>query len=115
MRGRALASEVLPFSFREVQGADERLRQALLASYVDSTVLRDVIERHDIRQPVALRSLVRQLLSQPAGRFSVHRLHADLRSQGFAIGKDTVHALIDHLEAAYLLRTVPIASESTPA
>jgi hypothetical protein len=57
----------------------------------------------------------RQLLSQPAGRFSVHRLHADLRSQGFAIGKDTVHTLIDHLEAAYLLRTVPIASESIPA
>lgn len=38
-----------------------------------------------------------------------------LRYQGFAIGKDTVHALIDHLEAAYLLRTVPIASESIPA
>jgi predicted AAA+ superfamily ATPase len=79
---------------------------------VDSTVLRDVIERHDVSQPVALRALVRQLLGQPAGRFSVHRLHADLRSQGFAIAKDTVHALIDHLEAAYLLRSVPIASES---
>lgn len=150
MRGRALACEVYPFSFREalrhrgvepeagrpltaaarsraqqallsylqaggfpeVQAADERLRAALLTSYVDSTVLRDVIERHDISQPVALRSLVRQLLGQPAGRFSVHRLHADLRSQGFAIAKDTVHALIDHLEAAYLLRSVPMASES---
>lgn len=32
MRGRALACEVFQFSFREVQGADERLRQALLAS-----------------------------------------------------------------------------------
>jgi hypothetical protein len=150
MRGRALACEVFPFSFREalrhqgrepavgeplsaaqrsgyqqallrylqaggfpeVQGAEERLRAALLTSYVDSTVLRDVIERHDVSQPVALRALVRQLLGQPAGRFSVHRLHADLRSQGFAIAKDTVHALIDHLEAAYLLRSVPIASES---
>jgi predicted AAA+ superfamily ATPase len=55
---------------------------------------------------------VRQLLGQPAGRFSVHKLHADLRSQGFAIGKDSVHGLIDHLEAAYLMRTLPIASES---
>jgi hypothetical protein len=34
---------------------------------------------------------------QPAGRFSAHRLQADLRSQGFAIAKDTVHDLIDHL------------------
>lgn len=150
MRGRALACEVFPFSFREslrhrgeepeagrplsaaqrsrtqqrllqylqgggfpeAQGADDRLRAALLASYVDSTVLRDVIERHGVSQPVALRSLLRQLLGQPAGRYSVHRLHADLRSQCFAIGKDTLHALIDHLEAAYLLRSVPIASES---
>ena len=150
MRGRALACEVLAFSFREalrhgeqepetgqpissatrsrlqqallryldaggfpeVQGVDERLRTALLASYVDSTVLRDVIERHNVSQPVALRALVRQLLGQPAGRFSVQKLHGALRSQGFAISKGTVHALIAHLEAAYLLLTVPIASES---
>ncbi|MEB3261475.1 MAG: ATP-binding protein [Cyanobacteriota bacterium] len=150
MRGRALACEVLPFSFREalrhgaqepetgqpissatrsrlqqallrylevggfpeVQSVDERLRTALLASYVDSTVLRDVIERHNVSQPVALRALVRQLLGQPAGRFSVQKLHGALRSQGFAISKDTVHALIAHLKAAYLLLTVPIASES---
>jgi len=59
--------------FPEVQGADERLRQALLASYVDSTVLRDVIERHDIRQPVALRSLVRQLLTLGGCLSSAHR------------------------------------------
>lgn len=150
MRGRALACEVFPFSFREalrhrglepvpgrplsaatrsrcqqallqylheggfpeVQGVEERLRLALLSSYVDSTVLRDVIERHNVSQPVALRALVRQLLGQPAGRFSVHKLHGDLRSQGFTIAKDTVHGLIEHLEAASLLRTVPLASES---
>jgi predicted AAA+ superfamily ATPase len=150
MRGRALACEVLPFSFREalrhrqqepepgrplsaarrsrcqqallqylqaggfpeVQAVDERHRAALLTSYVDSTVLRDVIERHNVSQPLALRALVRHLLGQPAGRFSVHKLHGDLRSQGFTIAKDTVHALVDHLEAAYLLRTLPVASES---
>ena len=98
--------------FPEAQGLDERHRAALLSSYVDSTVLRDVIERHDVCQPVALRALVRQLLGHPAGRFSVHKLHGDLRSQGYAIAKESVHALIEHLEAAYLLRTVPIASES---
>ncbi|MFO7628478.1 MAG: DUF4143 domain-containing protein [Prochlorococcaceae cyanobacterium] len=42
----------------------------------------------------------------------MHKLHADLRSQGFAIAKDSVHALEDHLEASFLLRLVPLASES---
>lgn len=98
--------------FPELQGLDERHQAALLTSYVDGTVLRDVIERHNVSQPVALRALVRQLMAQPAGCFNVHKLHGALRSQGFTIAKNTVHALIDHLEAAYLLRTVPIASES---
>lgn len=98
--------------FPEAQGLDERFRAHLLCGYVDSTVLRDVIERHNVSQPVALRSLVRQLLGQSGGRFSVHKLHGDLRSQGFAIAKDSVHALIDHLTAAFLLRTIPLASES---
>ena len=98
--------------FPEAQGLDARFCAHLLASYVDSTVLRDVIERHNVSQPVALRSLVRQLLGQSGARFSVHKLHGDLRSQGFAIAKDSVHALVDHLEASFLLRLVPLASES---
>ena len=52
------------------QGLDERFRAHLLSGYVDGTVLRDVIERHNVSQPVALRSLVHQLLGQSGGRFS---------------------------------------------
>ncbi|MFM7549911.1 MAG: hypothetical protein ACKO8I_13800 [Cyanobacteriota bacterium] len=47
------------------------------------------------------------LLGQSGGRFSVHKLHGDARSQGFAIAKDSVHALVDHLEASFPLRLVP--------
>lgn len=53
--------------FPEVQGIEERGRRLLLGSYVDSTMLRDAIERHGIRQPLALQWLVRQLLGNGGG------------------------------------------------
>ena len=64
---------------------------------MDSTVLRDVIERHAVRQPLALQWLVRQLLSHGVGSFSLNRLHGALKSQGLAISREHLAELVDHL------------------
>jgi hypothetical protein len=79
---------------------------------VDAVILRDVIERHGITSIVVLRRLARQLLGAAAGMFSVHRFLGDLRSQSVTASKDTLHALLAHLEDAFLLRLVPLASSS---
>ena len=151
MRGRALESVVLPFSFREslrhagrepltapeylvkaerswldkqlvtfldqggfpeAQGLDARNRVALLSGYVDVVLLRDVVERHGISHPLVLRWMVRQLLGSAASPFSVNKFHVDLKSQGVAVGKDTLHAYLGHLEDAFLLRCIGIATDS---
>lgn len=98
--------------FPEAQGAEPRDRTALLAGYVDVVVLRDVIERHAVTNPLALRWLQRQLLANPGGAFSVKKHYDTLRSQGVAIGKDTLHAYLAHLEDAFLVRTVAMHSAS---
>ncbi len=98
--------------FPEVQLADERSRRLLLSSYVDSTVLRDVIERHAIRQPLALQWLVRQLLSHGGGSFSLNRLHGALKSQGLAISREHLAELVDHLESAFLIRSLSVVGGS---
>ena len=98
--------------FPEAQRAARQDRLALLKGYVDVMVLRDVIERHDVSNPHALRWLQRQLLSTPGGSFSVKKLYDTLRSQGVPIAKDTLHAYLDHLEDAFLLRTVSMHSSS---
>ncbi|MGH9840571.1 MAG: hypothetical protein ACREEM_17475 [Blastocatellia bacterium] len=36
----------------------------------------------------------------------------DLRSQGVTVAKDTLHALLAHLEDAFLVRLAPIATGS---
>ncbi|MCB2205868.1 ATP-binding protein [bacterium] len=151
MRGRALQTVVLPFSFREAlrhqgmepsrkwkrltkaersvidahlhaylkeggfpeaQGLETRDRRLLLRSYVDVAVLRDVLERHGISNPTSLRWLQRQLLSSPAGTFSIQKHYDTLRSQGIAVAKDTVHAYLEYLEDAFLVRIVSMHTGS---
>jgi len=98
--------------FPEAQGATARDRAALLLGYVDVVILRDVIERHAVSNPLALRWIERQLLANPGGAFSVKKHYDTLRSQGVAVGKDTLHDYLAWLEDAFLVRTVSMHSSS---
>jgi len=98
--------------FPESLGVRGRDRMELLKSYVDVTLLRDVIERHEVSNPTALRWMVRHLLANPAGSFSVNRFHNDLKSQGITAGRESVYDYLGFLEDAFLLRTVPISTTS---
>jgi hypothetical protein len=98
--------------FPEAQGMDTRTRHELLRNYVDVVLLRDVMERHNLSQPQILRWLVQQLLGNAAGAFSIHKFFSDLRSRGTAVGKDTLHQMLAHLEDAFLLSTVGLATDS---
>ena len=98
--------------FPEAQGLDAHNRFELLRSYVDVVLLRDVIERYAVSQPVVLRWMVRQLLGNAAGAFSINKFHADLKSQGVAVGKDTLHSYLAHLDDAFLLRSITIDTDS---
>lgn len=109
---KALLDYLRGGGFPEAQGLAMRDRQELLKGYVDVVLLRDVIERHAVSHPVALRWMVRQLLGNPAGAFSVNKFYGDLKSQGIAVAKDTLHSYLAHLEDAFLLRTLSIATDS---
>lgn len=98
--------------FAEAQGLDARSRTELLRSYVDVVLLRDVLERHNLGQPQVLRWLVQQLLGNAAGEFSINKFHADLRSRGVPVAKDTLHQMLAHLEDAFLLHSVSLATDS---
>ncbi|MCC6928372.1 MAG: ATP-binding protein [Gemmatimonadaceae bacterium] len=98
--------------FPEAQGTDVRDRARLLTGYVDTMVLRDVIERHRVTNPIALRALQRHLLAAPGGSFTVHKFYNFLKSQGVPIAKDTLHAYLDNLRDAFLVRVIDMHSAS---
>ncbi|HET6231050.1 MAG TPA: ATP-binding protein [Longimicrobiaceae bacterium] len=98
--------------FPEAQKTERRDRLSLLKGYVDVMVLRDVVERHRVSNPQALRWLQRHLLATPGGSFSMKKLYDSLRSQGVAVAKDTLYEYLDHIEDAFLVRTVSMHSRS---
>jgi uncharacterized protein len=98
--------------YPEAQGVTGRDLFDLLRGYVDTAMLRDVVERHAVSHPLALRWMVRHLLGNAGGSFSVNRLEKDLRSQGVRVARDTLHDYLAHLEDAFLVRTISIATES---
>jgi hypothetical protein len=93
-------------------GLEIRDRFDLLAGYVDVALLRDVIERHQVSNPHALRWMIRHLLGNAAGEFSVSKFYNDLKSQGIAVSRDTLYAFLSHLEDAFLVRTIFLATSS---
>lgn len=98
--------------FPEAQGLNPAHRRQLLQGYIDVLLLRDVIERHQVANVTALRWLVRRLLGSPAGLFSVTRFSADLKSQAIPVSRDNLYEFLTHLEDAFLLQTVPVATDS---
>jgi uncharacterized protein len=98
--------------FPETQGLAAALRVELLQGYVDTVLFRDIVERYRVAQVSALRWVTRHCLRSAAGSISVHRLHRDLGSQGLGVAKDAVAAMLGHLVDAFLVSTVPLASDS---
>jgi hypothetical protein len=109
---RAFSEWLTVGGFPEAQGLDRGSREQLLRDYVDVAMLRDVVERHKVSNVTGLRWLVRHLLGNAAGLFSVERFYAALKSQGVAIAKDTVHQLLAYLEDCFLVRMVWVESAS---
>ena len=98
--------------FPEAQNLGAADRYELLLRYVDVAMLRDVMERHNVSHVAALHWLVRQLLGSPGGLFSVERFYARLKSQGLAVSRDTLYALVRYLEDSFLVRTVWMEADS---
>ena len=109
---RALLDWLATGGFPEAQGLDAESRHQLYRDYVDVAVLRDVVERHQVRNVTALRWLVRHLLGNAGSTFSVEKFHAVLRSQGLPVARDTLHEYLAYLEDCYLVRVVWMESDS---
>lgn len=98
--------------FPEVQGIDNEYRIRILQDYLDVVILRDLVERYRISNTVSLRYMIRHLLNSAAGLFSINKFYNDLKSQGIACSKNTLHEHLGYLSDAYLFFPVPVHTHS---
>jgi len=108
----ALREYLVCGGFPEAQGLDAESRYRLLLDYVDVAILRDVVERHGVSNIVSLRWLVRHLLGNPGGLFSVEKFYAALKSQGLTVARDTLHLLLSYVEDCFLVRVAWVEGTS---
>ena len=98
--------------FPDVQGLVEAERIQTLQDYVQLVLLRDIIDRHEVKNVHAVRFFSLALLQSSGSLTSVNKLVNDLKSRGIAVGKDTLYELLDYFIDAYLLFTIPVFDRS---
>lgn len=106
---------LLKGGFPEVQSVVDDHRVRILQEYVDVVILRDIVERYQVSNVLPLRYLIRHLLASPATLFSINKFHNDLKSQGVACGKNTLHEYFEYLTDTYLVYPISICSRSVRA
>ena len=101
--------------FPEVQGTEKNLRIEILQGYIDSVLLKDVIERHKISNVTVLKYLVQTIMNSPCGKFSINKFYNYLKSMSVKCTKNNLYEYLDHLIDAFLFYRVPIHSRSEKA
>lgn len=89
---------------------DQRIQ--ILQNYVDVVIFRDIIERYGVTNVTLIKYLIRTLITQISTRFSVNKFYNDLKSQGIAVSKNTLHDYLTYIEDAFLAFGVSLYSES---
>lgn len=85
---------------------------ALLQSYAQQVVARDVIERHNVTRPRVASLFAQRLLGSNARQLSLRKTANDMKSAGLSTTKETLGDLLAYFEEAYLVFRVKELSYS---
>lgn len=79
---------------------------ALLQSYAQRVVARDVVERHNVSRPKAASLLSQRLLGLNARQLSLRKVTKDLKAAGTATSREALGELFEYFQEAYLVFSV---------
>lgn len=136
LRGRFVVKQVYPLSFSEfdrfcsdepdsfrkyltygglpaVVLAQEGERRALIQDILETVIKRDIVDRYEISNQVALDSLMKLLFNSTV--MTVSKLYNSLKSTGTEVGKTTVNKFIKQIESSYLLKQLYLYAPSVRA
>ena len=101
--------------FPEVQNIDPNIRIEILQSYIDTVLLKDVIERYRVNNITAIKHLVKTLMHSSGRKFSINKFYNTLKSMSIKCTKNNLYAYLDHLTDAFVFYRVPIHTRSEKA
>lgn len=108
----ALPHYLLRGGFISVQDLPTSDAVQLLQEYAYRTVNMDVVERYDVRNPVAASRFLTCCLASSARELSINKTAGAFKSAGIAVSRETLSSLLSYYEEAYLLFKVNEFSRS---
>jgi len=98
--------------FPEVQKMDRNLRIEILQGYIDSVLLKDIVERYKVSNIYVLKRLICHIMNSPGGQFSVNKFYNTMKSMSIKCTKNSLYEYLGYLTDAFLFYKVPIHSRS---
>lgn len=89
--------------FPELVFLPANLHRPTVNEYLDLMLYRDLAERFSVKNPTFLKYLLKYLLGNMANPISLTKVFNDLKSQGYAVSKNTVFDYVAHFEEAFVL------------
>ena len=101
--------------FPEVQKTRDDLRIEILQGYIDSVLLKDIIERHNVGNVLVLKHLVRHIMNSSGEKFSVNKFFNTMKSMAVKCTKNSLYEYLEYLFDAFLFYKVPVHTRSEKA
>lgn len=98
--------------FPEIVSYDPDIKQKTLQEYLDVLIYRDIIERHNIKNPAPIKYMILSMIHNAGKPFAINKFYNDLKSQGYQIGKDALYEYADYIEDVYLAFSTALYDKS---
>ena len=85
---------------------NDDIRNHILQEYFDVMLFRDLVERYEIKNTVALKFFLKRLFASATKQISINRIFNDLKSAGIKIGKNSLYEYLERAEAIFLVQTL---------
>jgi predicted AAA+ superfamily ATPase len=91
---------------------DVEKKVQLLQEYVELVVMRDIIERYNIKNIQTIKYIIKTLLKNAGCSFSVNKLFNDFKSQNIPVTRGLLYDYLGYMEDAYLIFNISLYDES---
>jgi len=82
------------------------LRRKILQEYYQVMLFRDIVERYQISNIIALKFFLKRLYASATKPVSINRIYNELKSAGIRTGKNLLYSFLEQAEAIFMVGTL---------
>jgi predicted AAA+ superfamily ATPase len=94
--------------FPEVIKLAPDVRRKILQEYVEVAIYKDVIERHNVQNPLLVKYMILFMIHNAGKLFSINKLYHDVKSQGYQTSRNSLYEYAEYIEEAFLAFSISI-------